>query len=155
MPKSFCCLKCIANIQNEDNYCFLWTILAHKYKLDNHRENVSLYKKHFHELNQEHIKFRMKIKDKPIFERLNILSKNIFELSANGKTLSPKYVNINYYDEQIEPLLYENHFCLKTNLHNVCRNTEHYEHFCRRCLITYSDQSKFEEHMLRCIEQKI
>ena len=97
----------------------------------------------------------MKIKDIPTFERLNNLNINVFELSANDKTLSPKHVNKNYYDEQIDLLLYENHYCLITNLHNFCRNNEHYKLFCRRCLNTYGDQTKLEEHMLRCIEQKV
>ena len=64
-------------------------------------------------------------------------------------------VNKNYYDEQIDLLLYENHYCLLTNLDNFCRNDEHYTHLCRRCLNTYGDQTKLEEHMLRCIEQKV
>ena len=97
----------------------------------------------------------MKIKDIPTFERLNNLNINVFELSANGKTLSPKFVNKNYYDEQIDLLLYENHYCLIINLHNFCRNNEHNKHLCRRCLNTYGDQTKLEENMLRCIEQKV
>ena len=155
LPKSFCNSKSIVNIQNKDNYCFLWSILAHKYKEDNHRERVSHYENHFQELNQADIQFPMKIKDIPTFERLNILNINVFELSANDKFLSPKYVNKNYYDEQIDLLLYENHYCLITNLHNFCRNNEHYTHLCRRCLNTYGDQTKLEEHMLSCIEQKV
>ena len=111
IPKSICNSSSIVNKQNDDNYCFLWSILAHKYKVDNHRERVSHYKKHFHELNQGDIQFPMKIKDIPTFERLNNLNTNVFELSANDKTLSPKYVNKNYYDEQIDLLLYENHYC--------------------------------------------
>ena len=97
----------------------------------------------------------MKIKDIPTFERLNNLNINVFELSANDKSLSLEYVNKNYYDEQIDLLLYENHYCLITNFHNFCRNKEHYTHICRRCLNTYGDQTKLEEHMLRCIEQKV
>ena len=155
IPKSFSNSKSIVNIQNNDNYCFLWSILAHKYKVDNHRERVSHYTNHFHELNQGDIQFPMKIKDIPTFERLNNLNINFFELSANDKSLSPKYVNKNYYDEQIDLLLYENHYCLITNLHNFCKNNEHYNHLCRRCLNTYDNQSKLEEHMLRCIEQKV
>ena len=155
LPKSFCNSKSIVNIQNNDNYCFLWSVLAHKYKVDNHRERVSHYTNHFHELNQGDFQFPMKIKDIPTFERLNTLNINVFELSANDKTLSHKYVNKNYYDEQIDLLLYENHYCLITNLHNFCKNNEHYNHLCRRCLNTYGDQSKLEEHMLRCIEQKV
>ena len=155
LPKSFCNSKSIVNIQNKDNYCFLWSILADKYKLDTHRERVSHYENHFHELNQGDIQFPMKIKDISTFERLNNLNINVFELSANDKTLSPKYVNKNYYDEQVDLLLYENHYCLITTLYNFCRNNEHYTHLCRRCLNTYGDQTKLEEHMLRCIEQKV
>ena len=155
LPKSFCNSKSIVNIQNNDNYCFLWSILAHKYKVDDHRERVSQYKSHFHELNQGDIQFPKKIKDTPTFERLNNLNIKFFELSANDKTLSPNYVNKNYYDEKIDTLLYENHYNLITNLHNFCRNNEHYKHLCRRCLITYGDQTKFEEHIIKCIEQKV
>ena len=129
--------------------------MAHKHKVDNHRERVSHYENHFCELNQGDIQFRMKMKDIPTFERLNKLNINVFELSANDKTLSPKYVNKNYYDEQLDILLYENHYCLITNLHNFCRNIQHYKHLCRRCLNTYGDLTKLEEHMLSCIEQKV
>ena len=64
----------------------------------------------------------MKIKDTLTYERLKNLNINVFELSANDKTLRPKYVKKNFYDEQIDLLHYENHFCLITNLHNFCRN---------------------------------
>ena len=97
----------------------------------------------------------MKIKDIPTFESLNNLNINVFDLSVNDKTLSPKNVNNNYYDEQIDLLLYENHYCLITNLYNFCRVNEHYKNLTRRCLNTYVDQTKLEEHMLRCIEQKV
>ena len=155
LPKPFCISKSIVNKQNDDNYCFLRSILAHKYKVENHREKVSNYEKHFHEFNQGDIQFPMKIKDIPTFERLNNLNIKVFELSANDKSLSPKYVNKNFYDEQIDLLLYENHYCLITNLDNFCRNNEHFNHLCRRCLNTYGDQTKLEEHMLRFIEQKV
>ena len=32
----------------------------------------------------------------------------MFEISANDKSPSPKYVNKSYYEEQIDLLLYEN-----------------------------------------------
>ena len=114
-----------------------------------------IIKKPFHELNQGDIQLPMKIKDIPTFERLKKLNINDFELSSNVKGLSPKYVNKNYYDEEIDLLLYENHYCLISKSHNYCRHNEHYKHLCRRCLKTYGDQTKLEEHMLRCIEQKV
>ena len=88
---------------------FYGLFLAHKYKVDNHRERVSHYTNHFHQLNQGDIQFPLKIKDIPTFERLNNLDLNVFESSASDKSLSPKYVNKNYYDEQIDLLIYENH----------------------------------------------
>ena len=116
---------------------------------------MSPYKKHFHELNQSYIHFPEKIKDIPTFERLNNLYENVFDLSANDKTLSPKYVNKNHYDEQIDLLLHENHYCLINNLPNFCKNIEHYKYLCTKSSNTYGDQTKLEEHMLRCIEQKV
>ena len=63
LPKRFCKSKSLVNIQNTDNYCSLWCILAQKYKVDNHRERVSNYAIPFDELNQNDIPFLMKIKD--------------------------------------------------------------------------------------------
>ena len=77
---------------------------------------MSHYKKLFHELNQSNIQFPMNIKDIPIFERLNKLNTNVFELSANDKTHSPKFVYENKYAELIVLLLYENHYCLISHL---------------------------------------
>ena len=64
----------------------MWCILGHKYIKDNHRETVSHYRKHFHELNQGDIQFPMKTKDVPTLERINRLNKNVFELSSNDET---------------------------------------------------------------------
>ena len=60
---------------------------------------MSHYENRFHELNQGDIQFPMKIKDIPTFEGLSNLNINVFEITANDKSLSQKYVNKNYYDE--------------------------------------------------------
>ena len=36
--------KYFVNVQNNDNYCFVWCILAEIYKAHHHRERVSNYK---------------------------------------------------------------------------------------------------------------
>ena len=76
---------------------------------------MSQYKNQFHELNQGDFQFLVKIKEIPTFEKLNNSNISKFESSANVKTSSPKYVSKNNYDEQIDLLLYENHYCLITN----------------------------------------
>ena len=108
--------------------------------------------KHFHKINQGNIQFPMTLKGISAFEQKNMLKINVFELSSKDRTLSPKHNNKNYYEEQIDLLLYENQYCLNTNLNNFRTNNEDYKHFFRTRLNTYGNQTKFEEHMLRCIE---
>ena len=71
------------------------------------------------------------------------------------KLFHPNMLTKTFYVEKIDLLSYENHYCLITNLQNFCGNKEHYKHLCRRCLNTYGDQTKLEEHMLRYIEKKV
>ena len=59
----------------------MWCILAHLHKVDTHCERISLYKKHFTELNIGNIQLAMKTKDIPKFEQLNNLNINVFELT--------------------------------------------------------------------------
>ena len=66
--------------------------------------------------------FFMKIKENSAFEQLNDININVSELPSNDKVLSPKYILKNYYEnrEIYYLLLYENHYCLKSFLHNFC-----------------------------------
>ena len=116
----FCSLKSIVNMQNEDNFCSLWCVLAHLHEVDIHRERVSQHEIFFQKPRQGDLQFSMNIKDLLTFEHLNNLKINVSELSSNEKFLLPKYNNKNYYDEQIDLLLCANHVCLTFNLHNIC-----------------------------------
>ena len=71
LPIPFCTSKSILNMQNDDNYCFLWCILAQLHEVDIHREWISHYEKQFHELNHGDIQIPMKIKHPSTFEELN------------------------------------------------------------------------------------
>ena len=53
----------IINIQNEDNKCFLWSILRYLYPKEVHSERLCDLKKYENELNFEEIKFPVKVKD--------------------------------------------------------------------------------------------
>ena len=44
LAKPFFTSKSIVNIQNDGKYCFSWCLLAHKYKVDKHRERVPPHK---------------------------------------------------------------------------------------------------------------
>ena len=74
----------VLNIEINEKYCFLWSILAflHPFNI-NHPSRVSNYKQYLNELNIEGFDFinGFKCSDVHKFEKLNNLSLNIFELN--------------------------------------------------------------------------
>ena len=74
----------ILNIENNDRYCFLWSILAKLHPCSNNRPNrVSNYKQYSNKLNIDGFDFTngFRCSDVHKFEKLNNLSFNIFELT--------------------------------------------------------------------------
>ena len=73
----------ILNIENNDKYCFLWSILASLHPcINNHPNRVSNYRQYFNELNIQGFDFRgFKCSDVHKFNELNNLSINVFELN--------------------------------------------------------------------------
>ena len=74
----------ILNIENNDKYRFLWSILASLHPSNNNHPNrVSSFRQYFNELNLEGFDFTngFKCSDVHKFEKLNNLSINIFELN--------------------------------------------------------------------------
>ena len=132
--------------------CF-WCFSAQLFEVNIHRERVSHCKIYYHELNQGDIQFLMEEKDIPTFEQLEDVNINIFELSSSSSSLSPKYINKRFFEEEIVPLVYKNHFCSLTTFYNFVRKIQSYKHLCRRCLNTYVNKTKLEGHKLECIEQ--
>ena len=61
----------IINIKNEDDKCFLWSILRYLHPKEVHGERISDLKKYVNELNFKEIKFPVKVKDITKFEKLN------------------------------------------------------------------------------------
>ena len=74
----------ILNFGNDDKFCFLWSLLAclHPCK-NNHPYRSSNYRQHFNELNIQLFDFTkgFNCSDVHIFEKLDNLSINIFELN--------------------------------------------------------------------------
>ena len=74
----------IFNIENNDKYCFFWSILASLHPCNiNHPNRISNYKQCFSELNINGFNFSIgfKCRDVHKFNELNNLSINIFELN--------------------------------------------------------------------------
>ena len=148
----------ILNIQNNDSYCFLWSILAsiHPINDKNHPYRVSKNIPYKNELNIHNIDFTngMKITDIDKFENLNTqLSINVFEYTTdedNDYKLVPLYISKNIENRRIiDLILYKNHYILLKKLHVfIGKHDNCYD--CRNCLSSYSVQSELITHKILC-----
>ena len=105
----------IINIKNPDHLCFLRCVSAYLYPVEDHKNRTSNYSRYLNKLNLKGFEFPMKVTDIPKFEKLNSLNKNVIELT--GTVLKPIHLNRNYDQPQIDLIMYENHYCVLTNLH--------------------------------------
>ena len=138
LPEKYKNNKSTKNIKNDDQYCFLWCILAHLCPVEDHKNRTSNVSMHFNKLNLKGLEFPMKVKDIPKFENLNNLNVNVFELT--NSVLTPIHINKNYLQPQSELLLFENHFCLLTKLHCLINKSSHMKWVCGRCLTSFSSE---------------
>ena len=152
LPGKYKNSQSIINIKNNDQYCFLWCILAHLFPVEDHKNRTSSYSMHTNKLILNGLEFPMKIKDIPKFENLNNLNVNAFELT--GAVLTPILINKSYLQSQIDLLLFENHYCLITKLHCLLNKDSHMKWVCRRCLTAFSSEDILSQHIDRCQKQQ-
>ena len=148
LPEKYKNNKSIINVKSDDQFCFLWCILAHLFPVEDHKNRTSSYSMHVNKLNLEGLEFPMKVKDFPKFEKLNNLNVNVFELTKT--VLTPIHINMNYDQPQIDMLLFENHYCLITKLHCLLNKDSHMKWVCRRCLTAFSSEDILSQHIDCC-----
>ena len=118
----------VLNIQNEDNLCALWCILAHlfpKYRdsAERYRNNSpTAYEEHKDQINTGDLQFPLRIRDIGKLERLNNLSINVYSLDHKSHVIPIRISNEKEVpEERIIDLLYiqhelNTHYCLITNI---------------------------------------
>ena len=153
----------ILNIQNNDKYCFIWSILASLHPCENdHPNRVNNYVYYFNELNFQNFDFTngFKCSDVHKFNELNNLSVNMFELNfyQDGDkckhNLIPIEISKNDSDKVIDLLIYKNHYALIKKL-NVFLGDHHKNFICRRCLNSYTCENALKNHKEKCGEDNI
>ena len=152
LPEKYKNNKSFINIKNDDQFCFLWCILAHLFPVEDIKSRTTNYSMHFNKLILNGLEFPMKVKDIPKFENLNNLNVNVFELTKT--VLTPIHTNTNYDQPQTDLLLFENHYCLITKLHCLINKDSHMKWVYRRCLTTFSSEDILNQHINRCQKQQ-
>ena len=153
----------ILNIENNDKYCFIWSILANLYPCNNNHPNrVTTYKQNFKELNIECFDFsyRFNCSDVHKFNELNNLSVNIFELvfyqdqKSWRHKLIPIEISKNNSDTVIDLAIYKNHYSLIKNL-DVCLADHNKNFICRQYLSSYTSENMLNKHKEKCGDDNI
>ena len=165
--------KSILNIQNNDNKCFLYSILAYFYYdiEKTHRTRSSTYEKYIDfenqtaklpkekTLNFKDIKFPFKYEDAPKFGKLNqFLSVNVFGIKEFTEDEIEPITKMSKEEKEhnIDLLLLTNetnsHYILITKLANLFKNKKHKNHrfVCRNCLNLFFTEEAKNNHFIQC-----
>ena len=153
----------ILNIENNDKYCFLWSILASLHPFKNiHPNRVSNYKQYFDELNLQGFDFTngFKCSDVHRFNELNNLSFNIFELffyqdqNKWRNKLIPFEVSRKNSDRVIDLAVFKNHYILIKKL-DIYLGDHNKKFICRQCLSSYASKNILLKHKQKCGDDNI
>ena len=153
----------ILNVENTDKYCFLWSILAYLHPCNNNHPNrVNNYRQYFCELNIQGFDFTngFKCSDVHIFNELNNLSVNIFELKFYQDQnqwkhkLIPIEISKNDVDRVIDLAIYKNHYVLIKKL-DVFLGDHNKKFICGRCLSSYTSENMLSKHNQKCGDDNI
>jgi len=149
--------RAILNIQNKDNKCFLWSILAAVHRKDD-ANRVSNYTIHEHELNTDGIRFPVELGQVKKFEELNpTYSINVLGLDDKLDVV-PVYASRHRGREHEVDLLLltEGDKCHYTLIRSLSRLLNHVtkrgnkSHVCHYCLHRYSTQQAYDRHIAYC-----
>ena len=153
----------VLNVENNDKYCFLWSILAWLHPCNNNHPNrVSNYRQYFNELNIQGFDFSkgFRCSDVHKFNELNSLSVIIFELyfyqdqNQWKHKLIPIEISKNNSDRVIDLAIYKNHYVLIKKL-DIFLGDHNKKFVCRRCLSSYTSENMLIKHKQKCGDDNI
>ena len=161
MPKSVRNSHSVLNIQNDDDRCFMWCILAaiHPPARPDVAKRPSVYRPYVGELSFDGLDFPIKLHDIPKFERLNVdISVNVLAIDDDG-LIVPRYISPHQNrHHKVDLLLLEPkddddddvicHYTLIKNLSRLlARSTLHHgaTFVCRNCLHRFTTAALLAE----------
>lgn len=159
LPKYLEDKKAVLNIKNDDQKCFVWSVLAALHPIGRKkttRQFVHHYRCFEQELNVNDITFPMRVCDIAKFERQNpTISINLYGFEE--RELFPIYITECKREKHVNLLLISNsetmHYCLITNLNRFLSSlTKHNGKmfYCNYCLHGFFREDLLIEHEPLC-----
>ena len=164
LPQELHKKKAVLNIQNDDDKCIAWCLLAHMFPKTNNQNpcKVSSYRQNEHDIDMTGVTFPTPLKDIARIESNNSLSINVFSYDGvNGVIPQRISRNIRNQEHHVNLLLLtevdKRHYCLIRNFSRLMgqrtkKNGKQY--YCYNCLHGYSRQDLHDQHFQRCIKHK-
>ena len=151
--------KAIVNVKNDDEYCFVWSVLAALHPMKVHPERVSHYTRYFHTLDLSGLSFPLEINQIQKFEKQNNINVNVYEYEY-GKEVYPLHISkLGQITKRcVNLLLLTNehnakHYCVIKSLSRLLRKQGNYSNkrfYCPLCLHAFTKQSLLDKHGTLC-----
>ena len=158
LPKKLQDKKAIINVENEDNKCFMWSVLAalHPIPRKSNPERIHHYRPYVDELNVDGIEFPVPISKIPKFEKQNQIAVNLFGFEEGD--LFPVYITKEReFPVHVNLLLFsrgeKRHYCLIRNLKRLLSNQTRHKaqmYYCPYCLHGFVREQLLEDHKPLC-----
>ncbi|MCG7877069.1 MAG: DNA polymerase [Candidatus Thiodiazotropha endolucinida] len=157
LPLSLKKTSSVLNIQNDDNKCFLWSILAALKPCDSHPENFKNYVAFERDLNMNGIEYPVPLTKIERFERQNAcVSVNVFAFDSN-EIIPLRITKHNGRDHHADLLLLTSqqtsHYCLIKDLNRFLSRTKRRKcktFFCPYCLHGFVSEKGLHNHKPYC-----
>merc|ERR1711936_1234434 len=159
-PKKIRNTHSVVNIQNEDDKCFLYSVLAKLHPVEKNTERVSNYEPYIDELKTNGISMPMRLQQIPKFEKMNNLTINVYMSNKAGSDIWPVYISKRRGDDPTNLLLLsddeKSHYTYIKNFNGMCRKPKetHTKVFCPYCMHgfvkKYTNDIKMKNHMDDC-----
>ena len=164
LPKNIYDTKSIVNVQNKDQQCFMWSVLAALHPAEHHAERVIHYQPFTEELNFTGIEFPVTVDQIPKFEKLNPgISVTVLgiDIPDNEVKDASKVFPLRVPEKQQEHhivLLYwsrggVHHYGWVKNLNRLLTHTKKRHpqtYFCERCFQGFTKQDLLTKHLDTC-----
>ena len=157
LPKRIENRRACLNIKNEDQKCFLWSVLAALHPVQQHANRVAKYTQFEEELTLTNITFPMKVKDINKFEKLNpTISINV--LGYEDSDIFPLRITGEVKEHHINLLMFsseeKSHYVLIRHLSRLVSSQmtahNHEKFYCNFCLHGFIREDLLNAHMEYC-----
>ncbi|XP_068711268.1 uncharacterized protein [Montipora foliosa] len=155
LPKKLKDKKAFINVENGDNKCFMWSVLAalHPIPRKSNPERIHHYRPYVDEVNLDGIECPVPVSKIPKFEKKNKTSVNLFGFEEGD--LFPLYLTKEReFPVHVNLLLFsrgeKRHYCLIKNLNRLLSNQTRHKAQMYYCLHGFVREQLLEDHKPHC-----